>query len=416
MDAVKLYLHPKLLAVMLLGIASGLPLALVAGSLSVWLTEEGLSLGSIGLFASVGTPYALKFLWAPLIDNLRLPFFSHVFGRRRGWLFASQILLIAAIAGLGLSNPHEAIMATAVLAVLVAFLSATQDIIIDAYRIEILEREQYAAGSAMIILGYRIGMIISGAGALFLATQIGWQMTYMSMSLVILIGTVAALWAGEPAAKDVVAKPQHGFVSWLENAVIEPFIDFMKRPYWLAILVFVVLYRLGDALAGVMTNPFLIKIGFSKEEIATVVKIGGMAATIFGTFCGGAVAARLGVLKGLWISGVLHLLTNFFLIIQAHVGHNVPMLWLTIGSENFTGGISSAIFVAFISGLCNARFTATQYALLSSLAVVGRTLLSSVSGFMAENMSWEWFFFTTILAALPGLAMLVWMQRKKLIV
>jgi PAT family beta-lactamase induction signal transducer AmpG len=189
----------------------------------------------------------------------------------------------------------------------------------------------------------------------------------------------------------------------------------MTRPHWLAILVFVVLYKLGDALAGVMTNPFLINIGFSKEEIATVVKLGGMIATILGTFCGGAVAVRLGVLKGLWISGALHLLTNFFLIVQAHIGHNVPMLWLTISSENFTGGISSAIFVAFISGLCNVRFTATQYALLSSLAVVGRTLLSSTSGFMAERMSWEWFFFTTIIAALPGLAMLIWMQKKKII-
>jgi PAT family beta-lactamase induction signal transducer AmpG len=435
--AIRLYARPRLVAVLLLGFASGLPLALTASTLSVWLTESGVSKAAIGLFAAVGTPYALKFLWAPLVDGLRLPFFCRVFGRRRGWLLAVQLLLAAALVLLGFASPAIDPWLTALAAVCVASLSATQDIVIDAYRVELLKEEEQGAGAAAVVLGYRFGMIASSAGALFLATWFGWQVTYMVMAGLLFIGMLAALMAGEP----VVSPSPHagegrvgggtreissgttplpnpppregrGFTAWLKAHVINPFGEFMQRPQWLAILLFIVLYKLADAFMGVMTNPFLIEIGFSKEQIATIVKLYGLIATIAGSFIGGWMVYKLGMMRSLWICGIGHGATNLMFVVQAYAGANEAVLALSITLENVTGGMGTAAFVAYISRLTNVAFTATQYALLSSLAAFGRTWLSTPAGWVAEQLGWPLFFAFAAALAIPGLVVLKWLTKR----
>ncbi|MCE2927602.1 MAG: AmpG family muropeptide MFS transporter [Rickettsiales bacterium] len=413
MALIRLYARPRLVAVLLLGFASGLPLALTASTLSVWLTESGVSKAAIGLFAAVGTPYALKFLWAPLVDGLRLPFFCRVFGRRRGWLLATQCLLAAALVMLGLADPAIDPWLTALAAMCVASLSATQDIVIDAYRVELLKEEEQGAGAAAVVLGYRFGMIASSAGALFLATWFGWQVTYVLMASLLAVGALAALMAGEPTQVSgfrVQGSERKKLSQWLQDHVVTPFAEFMQRPQWLAILLFIVLYKLADAFMGVMTNPFLIEIGFSKEQIATIVKLYGLIATIAGSFIGGWMVYKLGIMRSLWICGIGHGVTNFMFVVQAYAGADEAVLALSITLENVTGGMGTAAFVAYISRLTNVAFTATQYALLSSLAAFGRTWLSTPAGWVAEQLGWPLFFAFAAALAIPGLVVLWWMS------
>jgi len=414
-----LYLRKKIIVILALGFVSGLPLALTGSTLSVWLTESGVTKAAIGLFAAVGTPYALKFLWAPLVDGLKLPFFCHVFGRRRGWLFATQLMLALALIFLGYANPAIDPWLTALAAVCVASLSATQDIVIDAYRVELLKEEEQGAGAAAVVLGYRFGMIASGAGALFLATWFGWQVTYMVMAGLLFIGMLAALMAGEPVAslQSPVSRATKDDRSWRQatgdwmlHHVIQPFGEFMQRPQWLAILLFIVLYKLADAFMGVMTNPFLIEIGFSKEQIATIVKLYGLIATIAGSFIGGWMVYKLGIMRSLWICGIGHGITNLMFVVQAYAGANEAVLALSITLENVTGGMGTAAFVAYISRLTNVAFTATQYALLSSLAAFGRTWLSTPAGWVAEQLGWPLFFAFAAALAIPGLVVLKWLN------
>ncbi len=411
---IRLYARPRLVAVLLLGFASGLPLALTASTLSVWLTESGVSKAAIGLFAAVGTPYALKFLWAPLVDGLKLPFFCRVFGRRRGWLLFVQCLLAAALVFLGFANPAIDPWLTALAAVCVASLSATQDIVIDAYRVELLREEEQGAGAAAVVLGYRFGMIASSAGALFLATWFGWQMTYALMACLLSIGALAALVAGEPQRDwglGIRDSRKRSMNEWLKSHVIQPFAEFMQRPQWLAILLFIVLYKLADAFMGVMTGPFLIEIGFSKEQIATIVKLYGLIATIAGSFIGGWMVYKLGIMRSLWICGIGHGATNLMFVVQAYAGANEAVLALSITLENITGGMGTAAFVAYISRLTNVAFTATQYALLSSLAAFGRTWLSTPAGWVAEQLGWPLLFTFAAALAIPGLVVLKWLTR-----
>jgi PAT family beta-lactamase induction signal transducer AmpG len=416
-QAVTVWRDRRILAVALLGFASGLPLALTFSTLSFWLKEEGLSNTSIGLFASVSTPYTLKFLWAPLVDRLPLPVLARILGRRRSWLLASQLALMMSIVALGGSDPAADPWMTALLALLVAFCSATQDIVVDAFRVEALEQRQYAAGAAAIVFGYRIGMLASGAGALVLAEQVSWAVVYATMALAMLVGVGTTLAVAEPVTSARLAGSAstpgvtfasrfERFVSWLQTAVVSPFADFMTRPRWLVILAFVVLFKLGDALAGVMTNPFLLEIGFSKSEIATVVKTYGLVATLVGAAAGGSLLAGVGMMRSLWICGVLQMISNLAFAAQAHVGHSIPMLTLTIGLENLAGGMGTAAFVAYLSSLCNVAYTATQYALLTSLMSAARTWLSSGAGVVADATDWTTFFVLTTVAALPGLLLL----------
>lgn len=404
------YTRPRMLAILALGFSSGLPLALTAGTLSIWLAESGVSKSAIGLFAAIGTPYALKFLWAPLVDGLRLPLIGHL-GRRKSWLLLSQIMLIASLVALGFSDPASNPWMTALCALFVAISSATQDIVIDAYRVEILPHEEQGGGAGALVLGYRFGMIVAGAGALFLAASLGWTLTYMIMAALVPIGFIAAIFVGEPVLAAQAKKSASG-AAWLRDHVIEPFADFMTREAWPAILLFILLYKFSDAFMGIMTNPFLIEIGFVKEQIAKIVKLYGVIATIVGSLAGGALVMRIGVMRSLWICGILQALTNLAFVMQARIGADEAFLALTITMENISGGMGSAAFVAFISNLCNKQFTATQYALLSAFASFGRTWLSTPAGWVAEKLGWEWFFAFSALLAIPGLVVLFYLQKK----
>ncbi len=409
--AAAVYLERRLLIVFAMGFASGLPLALSAGTLAIWLTEAGVTLTAIGLFAAVGTPYSVKFFWAPLIDRVPLPLLGRLLGRRRSWLVVIVLLLMAGIAGLGLTRPAEAPLVTAAFALLVAFLSASQDIVIDAYRIEILAPEQQGAGAAATQAGYRVGMIASGAGALYLADSgLDWSLVYVVMAALLIGALIVALAAPEPTAEP--RPPAGGLAAQVKDMVASPFAEFFRRngaQAALLILVFILLYKLGDAFAGVMANPFYVEIGFSKSEIATVSKVFGIAATLAGVFVGGLIVARLGVLWSLFGCGVVQMLSNLMFAAQAAIGPDVGFLTLTIGIENLSGGMGSAAFVAYLSLLCNTTHTGTQYALFSSFMAVGRTWLSSSSGWVADQTDWVSFFVISTVIALPGLVMAVWM-------
>ena len=413
-EAAAVYLERRVLIVFAMGFASGLPLALSAGTLAIWLTEAGVTLTAIGLFAAVGTPYSVKFLWAPLIDRVPLPVLGKWLGRRRSWMVLIQLLLMAAIAVLGLTRPAEAPYVTALAALAVAFLSASQDVVIDAYRIEILTPGQQGAGAAATQAGYRVGMIVSGAGALYLVDSgLSWSAVYAVMAVLLIAGLVVALRAPEPAAAP--APRRATFAAQLRDAVTSPFAEFFARngvQTALLVLVFILLYKLGDAFAGVMANPFYVKIGFSLSEIATVSKIFGVAATLAGVFLGGVAVARYGVLWSLFGCGVLQMLSNLMFAAQAAIGPEVSFLVLTIGIENLSGGMGSAAFVAYLSLLCNTRYTGTQYALFSSFMAVGRTWLSASSGYVADQTDWVTFFIISTVIALPGLIMAVWMVKR----
>jgi PAT family beta-lactamase induction signal transducer AmpG len=410
--AAAIYKDRRILAIALMGFSSGLPLALVGATLGVWLREAHMDLATIGFFALTGIAYNVKFLWAPAMDRAPLPWLTRKFGRRRGWALATQAALIAAILLLGNSSPGTAPGLAALFAVLVAFASASQDIVIDALRVDLLAPHEQGAGAAATQFGWRAGALVSGAGALYAASFGGWRFAYGLMAAFVLVGTIAVLWVKEPKDGETALRPGASFSEWLEHAVVDPFADFTKRHAWAVILVFVVLYKFGDALAGVMSSPFYIDMGFSKIEIANISKIFGTGATILGVFLGGVVVYRLGALKGLLVCGILQMLSNLMFAAQAVAGHDPLFLIFTIGIENVSGGMGSAAFVAYLSGLCHAAFTATQYALLSSLAAVPRTFLASAGGWLAGQLGWVNFFLASTAAALPGLLLLLWLMGR----
>ncbi|MFA6020473.1 MAG: AmpG family muropeptide MFS transporter [Rhodospirillales bacterium] len=406
--ALAVYWDRRILAVLFLGFSSGLPLALTGQTLMAWLTEAEVDLATIGLFALVGVPYNFKFVWAPLIDRLPPPFFSR-FGQRRGWGLLIQALLALLLLALGGVNPLSAPLQFAALAVLVSWASASQDIVIDAFRVEILDENQYGAGAAAVQLGYRIGMLVSGAGSLLLAEIMPWSQVYGVMAAMLSVGALTLLLNREPAMIERTLKGR-----WLKEVVMAPFAEFVQRLGRQAFIVFafVVLYKLGDALAGVLSTAFYLKMGFAKWEIAEISKLFGFGATLFGTFLGGVSVARFGIGRCLAVFGLLQMASNLMFAWMATRGHDIPALYATIGIENLAGGLGSAAFVAYISRLCNLTFTGTQYALLSSLAMLGRTLLSSRSGWLVEQMGWVNFFLLSTAAALPGLLLLFWMLKR----
>lgn len=409
------YREPRVVAVLFLGFSSGLPLALTFGTLTFWLAEVGIDKGAIGLFALVGTAYGWKFVWAPLVDRLPLPLLTGTFGRRRGWLLLTQGALILAILALGMSDPRQHLALTAALAVAVAFFSASQDIVIDAIRVELLAERQQGAGAAMIVIGYRTAMLVSGAGALFLAGALGWFWAYAAMAGLMLVGVATALVCPEPTAIRPLGPARTSLALWLKDALVEPFAEFLRRngPLTaLAILLFIMFYKLGDALLGVMANPFYVELGFSKSEVAGIVKSFGLVATLAGGLLGGLLINARGILPALWICGLLQMLSNLMFAAQAQVGHDTGFLALTIAIENLAGGMGTAAFVAFLSSLCNVRYTATQYALLSSFMAQTRTVLASGAGYLAEAVDWVSFFTLTALAALPAFLLLWWLQAR----
>lgn len=410
--ASKVYLERRVLVILLLGFSSGLPLLLVYSTLSAWLKESDVSLTMIGLFSWASTAYALKFLWSPLVDKMPLPVLTRWLGQRRGWLVLSQVVIVLTMIALGDTDPATELWWTAFWAVMLAFASATQDIVIDAYRIESLPEEQMGAGSANYVFGYRIAMLVAGAGALFIADGFGWSWAYVVMAALMGVGIITTLLIREPERAGLVVESSESLLAQINDAVISPFVDFMSRPNWLMILLFVALYKYGEALLGVMANPFYLDIGFSKSEIAAVSKGYGFAMTLLGGFAGGVMVVRYGIMKALLYAGILQCVANLAFAAQAMVGYSVPMLALTISIENLTAGMATTAFVAYLSSLCNVAYTATQYALLSSMMSFARTVFASGGGWLAENMGWTSYFVLTTFAAVPGLVVLVWLMKR----
>jgi len=404
--SLRIYGDRRILAILAMGFASGLPLALTGSTLSIWLKEAGVSLTAIGLFAGVGIAYTLKFLWAPAIDRMALPLLTRTLGRRRGWAIAIEVMLALALVAMGATDPARRPLVVALAAVVVAFLSASQDIVIDAYRVELLSEREQGAGAAATQMGYRLGMVASTAGALYLAHFFGWLWAYAGMAALLAIGMASVLMTREPPLPMAPRGP------WLEGAVIAPFADFLKRGGAVTILVFVVLYKFGDALAGVMSNPFYVALGFSKIDIANIAKAFGLGASVAGVILGGGVVYRLGVMPALMLCGVLQMLSNLMYIVQLWAGPDAATLALTIAVENITSGMSSSAFVAYLSRLCSPAYTATQYALLSALAATARTLLATSGGWFAERLGWAPFFMLATVACLPALALLAWLMRR----
>ena len=408
------YTDRRVMLILPLGFASGLPLLLTFSTLSAWFASVGVSRATIGAFALVGTPYAFKFLWSPLIDRLPPPI---PIGRRRGWGLAIQLGLIAATLALGSCDPKLHVARMAALAILVAFLSASQDVVIDAYRVEILTADQQGPGAAMIQTGYRIAMLVSGAGALIIAARFGWFAAYATVAALLGVGMLVFIFGPEPTIP-VNAQPHaptgrlDAIREWLATAVVEPFADFMRRPRWLAIVIFIVGYKLGEAMAGVMAMPLYISLGFSLDQIAYVSKLVGFFATVAGALVGGVVTTKLGVMRALILCGILQSAGNLFYVLQAVGGHRLDYLALCVAAENLTGAMAGTALVAYLSDLCSPAFTATQYALLSSLAAVGRTMVASSGGVLADKLGWVPFFLLTTVATIPALLLLLWIARR----
>jgi PAT family beta-lactamase induction signal transducer AmpG len=403
-------------AVGLLGFASGLPLPLVFGTLSLWLKDAGLSNAAIGFFAAASVPYVFKWAWAPVLDLVRLGPLGAALGDRRAWIVLMQLGCAATIASLAFANPAAAPREVAMLVVLLATLSATQDIGIDAYRVSAVQVAQQGTANAAYVFGYRIGMLGSGAGALILADRYGWQQTFLTLALVMAGCVLITLFAPRvdlpKAAQD---QPRIGGLWGALAGIFEPLTSFFRTRGWLFILVFVALFKLGDAVAGTMTNPFLVEVGFSKTELATVSKLFAFAALIPGAFVGGWMMRRYGVEMMLWVGGILQAGSNLLFVYQARAGHDVQALYLTMGGENFATGFGTTVFVAYLSSLCSVRFSATQYALLSALAAVGRTVVSSFSGVWATSWGWETFFLSTAFMGLPALLLLPILKQQNAI-
>jgi MFS transporter, PAT family, beta-lactamase induction signal transducer AmpG len=428
-ETLAVYTKRRVLIVALLGFSSGLPIVLIGSTLQAWMTQSGVDVRTIGLFAAVGIPYSIKFLWAPFADALDIPVLSRLLGRRRGWLLFTQLWLMAAIVLLGLTNPGASALVVAIGALFVATASATQDIVIDAFRVESLEESEQAAGLASYVAAYRVGALVSGAGALLLVTALrsaslgprtAWSACYAVMAIMVLVGITATLLATEPKRSSAVAA-EHAQEArrenWLQRAfwsAVASFRDFLSRDLAIAVLVFVTLFKLADALAFSLSTNFILGLGFSLTQIATIRNGIGFAATILGGFTGGFIARALPLSTSLWIGGILQTLMILTFSWQAHVGMNEAMLTLTTTIEFFTDAVGTVIFVAYLSVLCkNPLYTATQFALLNALAALGRTVFSLAAGYIEHVTGWVSFFIVCALAGVPALCLLAWLQKRR---
>jgi MFS transporter, PAT family, beta-lactamase induction signal transducer AmpG len=388
-------LSARMLAVLVLGFSSGLPLLLIGATLKAWLHDAGIDLTTIGLFAFVGLPYTLEFIWSPVMDRYVPPFLD----RRRGWILIWQSCLLAGIAAMGWMHPATHSWLLAGLCVLIAFFSASQDIVINAYTREILSNEELGFGFSLGIAGYRVGMLVASAGALPLADAVGWRFTYIIMAGGMIIGIIAALLA--PAVK-IISPPLT-----LRDAVINPFLQFFSRNGAWIILLFILLYKVGDQMASDIVNPFYLDLGFSKTQIGVVAKIFGFSAMIAGGLLGGLLLFKLGIYRSLWIFGVLQGVSTLSFAFLAQIGLSIPLLAGVVSLENLASGMAGASYAAYMASLCDRRYTATQYALFTSLIGVTRVVFVSTSGFLAKHLGWEYFFIFCALLAIPGLALLL---------
>jgi PAT family beta-lactamase induction signal transducer AmpG len=396
-----------MLVALLMGFSCGLPLLLTITVLQAWMKEEGVDLTVIGMMALVGLPYALKFLWAPVLDRFTLPFL----GRRRGWLLVAQLALIFSISGLGFTDPGKNPWMVAFIAFLVTFFSASQDIVVDAYRREDLPDEELGLGSSLYVNGYRFGMLLASGGGLIIADHISFSMVYQVMAACMLPGVLTTLLAPEPDIHDRTPKT-------IKEAVFEPLIEYFSRRGALWILGFILLYKIGDTMASAMTMPFYLDIGFSKTQIGAVVKLFGFWATVGGSLIGGVIMLRLEIIQSLWIFGFFQAISTAGFALLARIGNSLPALSAVIAFENLSSGMGTAAFVAFMASITHKRFTATQYALLTSLMGVPRVIASAPTGFLVKHLGWETFFIACTLIAAPGLLLILkfapWGQQKEM--
>lgn len=410
LEALTVYFTRRQLIIFVMAFSSGLPLLLTLSTLTYWLTKSGVDLTTIGLSTLLGSPYTYKFALAPIIDQIRLPGLGRM-GRRKSWLFVLQLCLAASIFAMGQTDPAIDLMPTLVVTFIMAIFAASQDIVVDAYRIEILAAHEQGAGAGTTQVGYRIGMLLASAGALSMSDFLPWTIVFSVLAGAILLCAIFTLFVPEPATKVVVSVKRRDFKTWIREAVIEPFGEFMTRKGWLVILCFILFYKFGDAFGGAMATPFYAKIGFSGTEIGAISKVFGLIATLVGGLIGGLIVVKFGIFRTLLIGGILQAVTNLLFSVLAIKGHDIIWLGVAITADNIAGGIASAAFVAYLSGLCNVAYTATQYALLTSFMAQGRTLMASGSGWLATQMDWVSFWALTALMAIPGLLLLLWIAR-----
>jgi len=385
---------------MLLGFSSGLPLALTGGTLQAWMAVTGVDLRTIGVFALAGLPYTLKFIWSPVMDRFIPPWL----GRRRGWILIAQICLVAGIAAMAFGSPRQYPLVMGALALLVAFASASQDIVVDAYRTDVLHEKERGAGAAVFVMGYRVAMIVSGAAALILSDRIGWRDTYLLMSI-IMIACMAATAMG-PEPEETIVPPKS-----LSEAAWGPLKDFFSRRSAFTLVLVIVLYKLGDAYAGTLTTAFLIRgLGFTPTDVGTINKGLGLVSLIIGALLGGTLMVRLGLYKALMLFGILQASSILLFMVLALAGKSYLMMIIAVAFENLCGGMGTAAFVSLLMAMCNQRYSATQYALLSSLAALGRIFIAPSSGYVVELVGWPHFFLLATISAIPGLLLLWWVR------
>ncbi len=421
-DVWHVYAEAATLRMLLLGFSAGLPLLLVFGTLSFWLREAGIDRTTIGYLSWVGLAYGFKWVWAPLVDRMPIPFLTRLLGRRRSWLLLSQAVIMAALVGMALTDPKLALLPVVWCALALAFASATQDIALDAYRIESADMQRQAALAATYQTGYRMAMIWAGAGVLWIAAraevaglvgyqQGAWQTAYLVMAASMLLGVVTVLFSPEPERREL--PPARNAAEWLKSALVEPFADFLRRygKHALLILALIAVYRISDVVMGIMANPFYVDMGYTKDEVAAVTKLYGVIMTLVGAFVGGALAMRFGVLRVLMLGAVLSASTNLLFAWLASRGHDVNALIFVISADNLSSGIASAAFIAYLSSLTNINYSATQYALFSSMMLLLPKFLAGYSGLYVDALGYSHFFIATALLGLPVL-LLVWLASR----
>ncbi|EFI59605.1 AmpG family muropeptide MFS transporter [Comamonas sp. Z1] len=423
-QAFKVYAQPTSLRMLALGFSAGLPLLLVLGTLSFWLREADIDRTTIGFLSWVGLAYAFKWVWSPLVDRLPLPALTRMLGRRRSWLLFSQLLIVAGLLGMSFMDPKQSLQPLVLCAVLVAFGSATQDIALDAYRIESAKVDDQAALAATYQTGYRLAMIWAGAGVLWVAAQVqgdvqgymvqAWHVAYTAMAASMLVGMITVLLSPEPEARPMA--PARNAAEWIKGALIAPFADFIGRYRWQALLLLALigLYRVSDVVMGIMANPFYVDMGYTKEEVAAVTKVFGVIMTLLGGFVGGTMAVRWGVMRVLMLGAVLSACTNILFAWLATRGHDVSALVWVVSADNLAGGIASAAFIAYLSGLTNVQYSATQYALFSSMMLLAPKWLAGFSGAFVDAYGYEAFFHTTALMGFPVLLLIFLASRVKI--
>ena len=379
----------------IMGFACGLPLLLTKGVLQAWMKKEGIDLSLIGLTNLLAIPYSIKFLWAPFLDRYSISFF----GRRRGWLLIAQLALMLSIAAMGLSNPKNTPILLVLAALTVTFFSASQDIVVDAYRREDLADEELGLGSALYVLGYRTGMLLASGGGLIMADYVSFNTVYLIIAVCMLPAIITTLLTPEPHITEIPKT--------IKEAVIDPLVEYFRRRDALWILAFILMYKIGDIMASNITTPFYMDMGFSLTEIGTITKLLGFWAIIAGASIGGVIMLRIGINRSLWVFGILQAISTAGFAVLARIGYSIPGLSVVIGFENLSAGMGTAAFMAFMASITNKKFTATQYALLTSFMAFGRDVLSAPTGFLAKHMGWENFFIGCVLIAIPGMLLLL---------